>query len=150
MPTDANSQQCWDLQCIVEKIQSLETMCKAHACMAPKMLEEFCKRIKNCWATLRRPRNKRYVESCWPTMLRPFTRERYVGNCYPTILLLFARVLTREHHSHTLRQKNGTNFAEKSGEFMTSYYKDVPSYSSQAAATLARYLEKMTKLRQKL
>ena len=47
-------------------------------------------------------------------------------------------------------KKNGTNFAEKSGEFMTSYYKDVPSYSSQAAATLARYLEKMTKLKQKL
>ena len=142
MSTDANSQQCWDLQCIVEKIQSLETMCKAHACMAPKMLEEFCKRIKNCWATLRRPRNKRYVESCWPTMLRPFTRERYVGNCYPTILLPFARVLTREHHSHTLRQKKRHKLC---GEVRGVY--DV---IFQAAATLARYLEKMTKLRQKL
>ena len=34
------SQQCWDLQCIVEKIQLLETMCKAHAYMAQKMLDQ--------------------------------------------------------------------------------------------------------------
>ena len=60
-----------------------------------------CKRIKNCWATLRRPWNKRYVESCWPTMLRPFARERYVGNCCPTILLPCARVL---HHRTSLPQ----------------------------------------------
>ena len=46
---------------------------------------------------------------------------------------------TIEHHSHSLqKKKNGTNLPERSGEFMTSYYMDVPSYSSQAAAKLAK------------
>ena len=46
---------------------------------------------------------------------------------------------TIEHHSHSLqKKKNGTNLPETSGEFMTSYYMDVPSYSSQAAAKLAK------------
>ena len=44
------------------------------ACMAPTMLEELCKRLQHCCATLRRSRNKRNARSCWPTLLRPLAR----------------------------------------------------------------------------
>ena len=40
--------------------------------MAPTMLEELCKRIQHCWATLRRSRNKRNVGSCWLKSLTGF------------------------------------------------------------------------------
>ena len=40
--------------------------------MAPTMLEELCKRIQHCCATLRRSRNKRNVGSCWLKSLTGF------------------------------------------------------------------------------
>ena len=40
--------------------------------MAPTMLEERCKRIQHCCATLRRSRNKRNVGSCWLKSLTGF------------------------------------------------------------------------------
>ena len=42
---------------------TLETARVQCACVAPTMLEELCKRIQHCCATLRRPRNKRNVGS---------------------------------------------------------------------------------------
>ena len=61
---------------------TLETACVQCACVAPTMLEELCKRIQHCCATLRRPRNKRNVGSYWLKSLtgfklcaiRPFAR----------------------------------------------------------------------------
>ena len=49
-----NFQQCWDLHCIVGRIQPI-SLCKpcVVACAAPMMLEELCKRIQHCCATLR-------------------------------------------------------------------------------------------------
>ena len=35
------------------------------ACVTPTLLEELCKRLQHCCATLRRSRNKRNVGSCW-------------------------------------------------------------------------------------
>ena len=40
--------------------------------MAPTTLEELCKRIQHCCATLRRSRNKRIVGSCWLKSLTGF------------------------------------------------------------------------------
>ena len=40
--------------------------------MAPTMLEELCKRIQHCCATLRRSRNKISVGSCWLKSLTGF------------------------------------------------------------------------------
>ena len=40
--------------------------------MAPTMLEELCKRIQHCCATLRRSRNERNVGSCWLKSLTGF------------------------------------------------------------------------------
>ena len=40
--------------------------------MAPTMLEELCKRIQHCCATLRRSQNKRNVGSCWLKSLTCF------------------------------------------------------------------------------
>ena len=83
--------------------------------MAPTMLEELCKRIQHCCATLRRSRNE---EKCWEllaekfdrfqtlrnnTQRHPTTRNRVckrtqhltsdnVGSCWPTMLRPFARV----------------------------------------------------------
>ena len=42
------------------------------ACVAPTILEELCKRIQHCCATLRRPRNKRNIGSCWLKSLTGF------------------------------------------------------------------------------
>ena len=61
---------------------TLETARVQCACVAPTMLEELCKRIQHCCATLRRPRNKRNVGSYWLKSLtgfklcaiRPFAR----------------------------------------------------------------------------
>ena len=47
-------------------------MCNARASLAPTVLEEPCKRIQHCCATLRRSRNKRNVESCWLKSLTGF------------------------------------------------------------------------------
>ena len=44
--------------------------------MAPTMLEELCKRIQHCCATLRRSRNKRNVGSCWLKSLTGFKTLR--------------------------------------------------------------------------
>ena len=40
--------------------------------MASTMLEELCKPMQHCSATLRRPRNKRNVGSCWFKSLTGF------------------------------------------------------------------------------
>ena len=40
--------------------------------MAPTMLEELCKRIQHCCATLQQSRNKRNVGSCWLKSLTSF------------------------------------------------------------------------------
>ena len=74
-----DSQQCWDLQWIVGRIQlirlwKLEFGSHIGACMAPTMLEQLCKRLQHCCATLHRSRNKRNARSCWPTLLRPLAR----------------------------------------------------------------------------
>ena len=68
-----NSQQVWDLHCIVGRVQpiSLRNPC-VMSVVAPKMLEELCKRIQHCCATLRRSRNKRNVGSCWLKNLTGF------------------------------------------------------------------------------
>ena len=68
-----NSQQIWDLHCIVGRVQpiSLRNPC-VMSVVAPKMLEELCKRIQHCCATLRRSRNKRNVGSCWLKNLTGF------------------------------------------------------------------------------
>ena len=62
-----NSQQCCgDLQYLVGRIQPIR-ICKLEfdshlgACAAPTMLEELCKRIQHCCATLLRSRKKRNV-----------------------------------------------------------------------------------------
>ena len=81
------------------------------------MLEELCKRIQNCCATLWRSRNKRNVGSCWLKSLTGFklcatTRNNIqqhatgcangrnmhvtsnnVGSCWSTMLRLFASSL---------------------------------------------------------
>ena len=61
-----NSQQYWDLQCIMGRIKPI-SLCKpcVWACVAQAMLEELCKQIQHCCATLRRSGNKRNVGSCW-------------------------------------------------------------------------------------
>ena len=50
-----SSQQCWDLQCIVGRIQPIR-LCKpcVMLCVAPTMLGELCKRIQHCCAKLQR------------------------------------------------------------------------------------------------
>ena len=96
-----NSKQCWNLQCIVS--------CE---CVASTMLEELCKRIQNCCATLRRSRNKRIVGSCWLKSLTGFNlcarattcnkgykrtqhvSSNNVGSCWPRKLCPFARGFT--------------------------------------------------------
>ena len=80
-----------------------------------------CKGIKKCWATLRRPWNKRYVESRRPTMLRPFARERYVANCCPTILLPCARVLHQGTSLPQLIEKKKKKRHKPSGEVRGVY-----------------------------
>ena len=50
---------------------TLEIMC-IWGCVAPTMLDEQCKRIQHCCATLRRSRNKRNIGSCWRKRLTGF------------------------------------------------------------------------------
>ena len=45
--------------------KTLKTMCNLRAWPQQLMLEEVCKRIQHCCATLRRSQNKRNVGSCW-------------------------------------------------------------------------------------
>ena len=58
-----NSQQGWDLQCIMGGIQTIRlwTPRVIRACVAPSMLEELCNWIQHCCATLRGSRNSRNV-----------------------------------------------------------------------------------------
>ena len=49
--------------------KSLKSMCNLRAWPQQLMLEEVCKRIQHCCATLRRSQNKRTVGSCWLTNL---------------------------------------------------------------------------------
>ena len=75
------------------------------------MLQELCKRIQHCCATLRRSRNKRDVGSCWLKRLTGFklcaaTRNNMqqgvqtdatsnnVWSCWSTMLRPFARGFT--------------------------------------------------------
>ena len=69
---------------------------------SPRMLEELCKRIQHCCATLRRSRNKRNVGSCWLKSLTSFklsattcnrvckrtqhVTSNNVESCWPTML----------------------------------------------------------------
>ena len=75
------------------------------------MLEELCKRIQHCCATLRRSRNKRNVGSCWLKSLTGFklcattcnkvckrtqhVTSNNVGSCWPKMLRPFARGLKK-------------------------------------------------------
>ena len=76
------------------------------------MLEELCKRIQHCCATLRRSRNKRNVESCWLKSLTGFKLckttsnniQQHATGCangrtmwHPTMLRPFARGLNELH-----------------------------------------------------
>ena len=45
--------------------KTLKTMCNLRAWPQQLMLEEVCKRIQHCCATLRRSQKKRNVGSCW-------------------------------------------------------------------------------------
>ena len=73
--TDATtqSQQCWDLQCIVGKIQPI-SLCKpcVISVRGPNNVGRACKRIQHCCATLRQSRNKTNVGSCWLKSLTGF------------------------------------------------------------------------------
>ena len=73
--TDATtqSQQCWDLQCIVGRIQpiSLCKPCVISVC-GPNNVGRAVQRIQHCCATLRRSRNKTNVGSCWLKNLTGF------------------------------------------------------------------------------
>ena len=108
-----NSQQCWDLQWIVGRIQPI-SHCKpcVMRVRGPNNVAELCKRIQHCCATLRRSWNKRNVGSCWlksltgfklrnNTQRHPTTCNRVckrtqhvtsnnVGSCWPTIMRPFA------------------------------------------------------------
>ena len=46
----------------------------------PTMLEELCKRIQHCCATLRRSRNKRNIGSCWLKTLTGFKLSATTSN----------------------------------------------------------------------
>ena len=106
-----NSQQVWDLHCIVGRIQPI-SLCKpcVMSVRGPAMLEELYKRILHCCATLRRSRNKRNVGSFWLRSLTGFkscattcnmvckrtkhVTSNNVGSCWPTMLRPFARGFT--------------------------------------------------------
>ena len=85
------------------------------------MLEELCKRIQHCCATLRRSRNTRNVGSCWVKSLTGFklcatTRNRVckrtqhvtsnnVGSCWPTMMRPFARGLNNKKRTRKKTHK---------------------------------------------
>ena len=73
--TDATtqSQQCWDLQCIVGRIQPI-SLCKlcVISVRGPNNVGRAVQRIQHCCATLRRSRNKTNVGSCWLKSLTGF------------------------------------------------------------------------------
>ena len=52
--------------------ETLEAERNERAWHPPTMLEELCKRIQHCCATLRKSRNKRNVGSCWVKSLTGF------------------------------------------------------------------------------
>ena len=59
--------------------KTLKTMCNLRAWPQQLTLEEVCKRIQHCCATLRRSQKKEMLEVvgsklCLPTSLRPFER----------------------------------------------------------------------------
>ena len=56
-----NSKQCWDLQCIVGRIQPI-SVCKPCATTCNRV----CKRTQHVTSN--------NAGSCWPTILRPFAR----------------------------------------------------------------------------
>ena len=112
--TDATtqSQQCWDLQCIVGRIQPI-SLCKlcVISVRGPNNVGRAVQRIQHCCATLRRSRNKTNVGSCWLKSLTGFklcatitnnmqqgvqhVTSNNAGSCWPTMLRPFARGLTR-------------------------------------------------------
>ena len=64
-----NSQQCWDLQCIVGRIQPI-SLCEP--CVKSVRGPNNVGRAQHYCATLRRSRNKRNVRSCWLKSLTGF------------------------------------------------------------------------------
>ena len=121
-------------------MQLLETMCKAHACMAQKMLDQKLqtdqKLLGYASATMKQ-------KICWELLANNVASICTGKICWELLSNNFASVrtgLTPSNITPTAyrKKKNGTNLPETSGEFMTSYYVDVPSYSSQAAAKLAK------------
>ena len=109
-----NSQQCWDLQCIVGRIQPI-SLCKPCVMCVPgpnNVGSRLCKRIQHCCATIRRSRNKRNVGSFWLKSLTGFklcatnsngvckrtqhVTSNNVGSCWSTILRPFARSLRND------------------------------------------------------
>ena len=60
-----NSQHCWDLQCIVGRIQPI-SLCKpcVMSVRGPNNVGRAVQRIQHCCARLQRSRNKRNVGSC--------------------------------------------------------------------------------------
>ena len=70
-----NSQQRWDLQCIMGRIQPI-SLCKPRvmSVRGPNNVERAVQtgRIQNCCDTLQRSWNKRNVGSCWMKSLTGF------------------------------------------------------------------------------
>ena len=116
-----NSQECWDLQCIVGRIQPM-SLCKP--CVmnvrGPNNVARAVKRIQHCCTTLWRSRNKRNVASFWLKSLTGFklcatTRNNMqqgvqtdatcnipnnVGSSWSTMLRPFSRSLRLEKKNY--------------------------------------------------
>ena len=105
-------------------------------CVAPAMLEELCKRIQHCCATLRRSRNKRNVGKFdWFQTLRNNSQQHAttcnrvckqtqhltsnnVGSCGPPMLRPFGGGLTRPSrsmHFCDVSQTNGPRSPKRMG-----------------------------------
>ena len=68
-----NSQQCWDLKCIVGRTQPI-SLCKpcVLSVLGPNNVGRAVQTIQHCCATLRWSRNKRNGGSSWPESLTGF------------------------------------------------------------------------------
>ena len=68
------------------------------------MLEELCKRIQHCCATLLRSRNKRNVGSWWLAMAEKFDRFQTLRNNMQQHLTTCNRVCKRMQHACNIQQ----------------------------------------------
>lgn len=102
-------------------------MCKAHACMAQKMLDQKLqtdqKLLGYASATMKQ-------KICWELLANNVASICTGKICSELLSNNFASVstgLTPSNITPTAyrKKKNGTNLPETSGEFMTSYYMDV-------------------------